>query len=310
MFLSKLRFGVGICPHPEVDNQGKNHIHDIYKYLDSLDNVYESAWVSDHLIPSIEPYDTDNYECLTLTSYLLPQYQNLKFGQLVLCNNYRNPALLAKMSATLQVLSEGRFILGIGAGWLQEEYKQYGYKFPSPRTRVKQLEEAVQIIKLMWTEDNITFHGKHYRIENAVCNPKPDPVPPIMIAGWGEKYSLKVVARYADWWNGLCTSVKTWSHQLDVLANHCDDVDRDYDDILKTADAIITLAGSDEEALKLAQRSRFPKEWSLIGSPETLVSRMGELVDAGVEYFQLNIIPFPDFKATKLFADEVIPELT
>ena len=206
--MSKVRFGVGISRLSDDGSQGKDHIQNIYKYLDSIDDVYESAWVSDHLIPTVEPYYIDYFECLTLTSYLLPQYPNLKFGQIVLCNNYRNPALLAKMSSTLQVLSEGRFILGIGAGWYQEEYKQYGYEFPSSRTRIKQLEEAVQIIKMMWTEDVVTFHGKHYRVENAFCFPKPDPVPPIMIGGSGEKFTLKVVARYADWWNGGSTEVK------------------------------------------------------------------------------------------------------
>ena len=307
--MGKVKFGVGISPHPEDRSKGKDHTQNIYNYLDSLDKRYESAWIPDHLIPSIEPYNTDYFECLTLTSYLLPQYPNLNFGQIVLCNNYRNPALLAKMSSTLQTLSEGRFILGIGAGWFQDEYRQYGYEFPSPRTRIKQLEEAVQIIKMMWTEDLVTFHGKHYRVDNAYCYPKPDPVPPIMIGGSGEKYTLKVVAKYADWWNGGSVDVETCTHRLSVLANHCDTVGRDYHDILKSAMGIISLAGSDEEALKQAKSSRYPEEWLLSGSPETLASRMGELVDAGVEYFQLFFVPFPNFEATQLFAEQVIPEL-
>ena len=201
------------------------------KYLDKLPEPFESVWLPDHFIPTTDApdYSRDILECLTTTSYLMPQYSKHKFGQIVLCNNFRNPALLAKKSSTLQVLIEGRFILGIGAGWCQEEYRQYGYRFLSSRTRVKQLEEAVQIIRLMWREDGVTFHGKHYSIENAYCNPKPDPLPPIMIGGSGEKYTLKVVAKYADWWNGGLLDVETWTHKLDVLANHCDDVGRDYD---------------------------------------------------------------------------------
>jgi len=164
MFMGKIKYGVYSALDPEDINQGKDHIKNVRKYLDSLADVYESVWIPDHLIPEMKPYHRKYLECLTTTSYLLPQYPNLKFGQLVLCNNYRNPALLAKMSSTLQVLSGGRFILGIGAGWYQEEYKQYGYEFLSPRTRIKQLEEAVQIIKMMWKEDEVTFHGEHYRI--------------------------------------------------------------------------------------------------------------------------------------------------
>lgn len=312
--MSKVRFGVVLPGYLDDDSIGSVY-HHTERYLDAVPEKFESAWMTDHLIPLGEPYSSDYLECLTTTSYLLPQYPNLKFGQLVLCNNYRNPALLAKMSSTLQVVSGGRFILGIGAGWYHEEYKQYGYKFPSPRTRVRQLEEAVQIIRMMWEKDSVTFHGKHYQIENAHCNPKPDPAPPIVIGGHGEKYALKVVAKYADWWNGFCFNVKTWSHKLDVLSNHCDAVGRDYDTILKSAQWGVALAGSDEEALRLAKNfiERFPRyslKTFIIGSPESVVSQMSELVDAGVEYFQLYFAQFPNQEATQLFAEYVIPELT
>ncbi len=308
--MSKIRFGVGISPHPEDKSQEKHHLQNIYNLLDSIDSSYESAWIPDHFMPTMEPYETDYYECLTLTSYLLPKYPNLKFGQIVLGNNYRNPALLAKMSSTLQELSNRRFILGIGAGWFQQDYQQYGYEFPSPRKRIKQLEEAVQIIKKMWTEDETTFHGKYYNIENAVCYPKPDPVPPIMIGGSGERFTLKVVAKYADWWNGGSTDIDTCGHRLNVLAGHCDGVGRDYDDIVKCVMGIVALADSDEEALKHAKESRYPLDWLLYGSPETVSTHLGKLVDAGIEYFQLFFVPFANYKATQLFSEKVIPELT
>ena len=203
--MSKIGVGVNLPGFLDDDNLGS--VYELTKkYLDSLPEEYESAWLTDHLIPFNKPYNSDYLECLTTTSYLLPQYPNLKFGQLVLCNNYRNPALLAKMSSTLQQISGGRFILGIGAGWYKEEYNQYGYKFSSSRTRVEQLDEAVQIIRGMWKEDNYSFNGKHYQIENAYRNPKPDPVPPIVIGGWGEKYALKVVARAPLIHNFIITS--------------------------------------------------------------------------------------------------------
>jgi alkanesulfonate monooxygenase SsuD/methylene tetrahydromethanopterin reductase-like flavin-dependent oxidoreductase (luciferase family) len=308
--MSKVRFGILLPDFPEDDSRGKGYVQNIINYLGSLDNAYESVWLGDHFTEgNVADMDADFLECLTALSYLSARFPDLYFGPLTLASSFRNPALLAKISSTLSVLSDGKFILGIGAGWNEEEYRQYGYEFPSNRTRIKQMEEAVQIIKLLWTQDDVTFIGKYHRVENAYCNPKPTPLPPILIGGGGEKFTLKAVARYADWWNGGARDVKTWTHKLDVLSNHCDDVGRDYDDILKSAMCGVALAGSDEEALELAKRGPFPLGWWKIGSPESLVSQMGELVDAGVEYFQLYFTQFPNHEATQLFADEVILEL-
>jgi alkanesulfonate monooxygenase SsuD/methylene tetrahydromethanopterin reductase-like flavin-dependent oxidoreductase (luciferase family) len=317
--MSKVRFGVILATDPEDDSRGREYSQKIIGYLDSLDDAYESIWIPDHLIPThpLAPriddrvYKNDYLECLTTTGYLLPLYPGLKFGQAVLCNGLRNPALLAKMSSTLQVLSGGRLILGIGAGWYQEEHRQYGYEFPSPRTRVRKLEEAVMIIKLLWSEDGATFHGKHYLIDDAYCNPKPDPAPPIMIGGGGEKYTLRVVARHADWWNGNFLDEKAYAHKLNVLSGYCDEVDRGFEDILKSSQWCVAVADSEEDALKLAQRSQYYHERLFItGSPESVASRLGALVDTGVEYFQLYFPQYNNTETAKLFAHEVIPELT
>ena len=319
--MSRVRFGVIVAPDPEDNSRGREHTQNIIKYLDSLDASYDSVWLPDHLIPTIDParfdgiteqaYSNDYLECITTTSYLLPLFPELKFGQLVLCNRYRNPALLAKMSSTLQVLSNGRLILGIGTGWYKEEYHQYGYDFLSPRARVRQLEEAVQIIKMMWEEDGVTFQGRHYRIENAYCNPKPDPKPPIVIGGKGEKHTLKVVAKYADWWNGNFLDVNEWRHKMNVLASHCDDVGRDFDDILKSTQWLISVASSDDEALNLAKRSQYYSERTfIIGTPESVASQLGELIDAGVEYFMLYFPQYQNQATAQQFAEKVITELT
>jgi len=318
--VSKVRFGVILAPDPEEGSRGREHVGNILQYLDRLDDAYESAWLPDHFIPTIDParfdgideqaYGNDYLECLTTTSYLLPLYPGLKFGQLVLCNRYRNPALLAKMSSMLQVLSGGRLILGIGAGWYHEEYKQYGYDFPSPRARVRQLEEAVRIIMMMWEEDGVTFHGRHYRVENAYCNPKPDPAPPLLIGGKGERYTLRVVAKYADWWNGNFLDVETWRHKLGVLDSHCDEVGRDCDEILKTTQWCVAVAGSEEEAQRLAKRSQYYSERTFItGTPECVASQLGELADAGVEYFMTYFPQHRNHETARLFADTVIPEI-
>ena len=251
----------------------------------------------------------DVLECMTTLSYFSGRYPDLAFGPITLASSFRNPALLAKITSTLSVLSNGKFILGIGAGWYEEEYRQYGYEYPSAVMRIKQMEEAVQIIKLLWREDEVTFHGKYYVVENAYCDPKPDPLPPIMIGGGGENYTLKAVARQANWWNGVFYNIDTWNHKLDVLQNHCDDVGRDYNEILKTAMWGIAIADTDEEAQKIAETSIFYPRGLLVGSPETLAQKIGALIDAGVEYFQLYFALFPNINATQKFAEEVIPQL-
>ena len=309
--MSKARYGVLLPDFPEDDSRGRDHIQNLMVYLDTLDDVYESVWLGDHFtLGGMTDMDTDILECLTALTYLSTKSPNLQFGPLTLASSFRNPGLLAKMSSTMSVLTEGRFILGMGAGWNKEEYRQYGYDFPSGRIRIEQMEEAIQIIKLLWTQDDVTFKGKYHQVENAYCNPKPDPVPPVLIGGEGEKYTLKAVAKYADWWNGAYRDVKTWIHKMNVLSNHCDDVGRNFDEIIKSAFTIIALADSDEEAAKLAERSPlFSIIPGVVGSPDSVTSQIGEQIDAGVEYFQLYFTPFPNYEATRIFANEVIPNL-
>jgi alkanesulfonate monooxygenase SsuD/methylene tetrahydromethanopterin reductase-like flavin-dependent oxidoreductase (luciferase family) len=311
MFMSKVRYGVLLPDFPEDESRGKDHVDNIINYLDNLEEVYESVWLGDHFTESkFTELNADFLECLTTLSYLSSKYPKLYFGPLTLASSFRNPALLAKMSSTLSVLSNNKFILGIGAGWNEEEYRQYGYMFPSNKTRIKQMEEAIQIIKLLWTQDNVTFIGKYHRVESAYCNPKPEPVLPILIGGGGEKYTLRAVSKYADWWNGVYRDVETWTHKMDVLANHCDDVGRDFDEIVKSLFCSFVLADSDKEAEDLAKRSSFYSILSgITGSPDTVSPKVGELIDAGVEYFQLYFAPFPNHKSKQLFADKVIPEL-
>ena len=161
--------------------------------LELLPPAFTTVWRSDHF----QVGDADIWEGWTELVYLAALFPDLRFGHLVLGQSYRNPALLAKMAATLQDLTGGRYILGLGAGWLEEEYAAYGYDYPSGGTRVAQLAEAIQVVRAMWAESPATFHGEHYRIERAVCLPKPEPPPPIMIGTNGPK-ALRVVARHAD----------------------------------------------------------------------------------------------------------------
>jgi hypothetical protein len=181
---------------------------------------FESFWTYDHFYGFSDrrnPY----LESWTTLVWLAARFPALHVGAVVQGVGYRNPALLAKMGATLQLLSGGRFILGIGAGWREEEYTAYGYPFPRASVRIHQLEEAVQIIRRMWTEDTPTFKGEHFQIENATCLPHPDPLPPIMIGGEGEKLMLPLVARQADWWNcGDWSDLNAVRRKRDIVLEH------------------------------------------------------------------------------------------
>src|SRR5947209_4471860 len=159
--------------------------------IEALKSGFTTLWLEDHL----QVGHTDNLECLTTLTYLAAQYPDLRVGTLVLDQSYRNPALLAKMAANLQFLTGGRFILGLGAGWKEDEYHAYGYPFPDTRTRLEQLEEAAIIAKTMWSSRPATFVGKYYSIRDAYCEPPPHPPIPLLIGGGGEEKTLAIVAR-------------------------------------------------------------------------------------------------------------------
>ncbi|RLG41139.1 MAG: LLM class flavin-dependent oxidoreductase, partial [Thermoproteota archaeon] len=191
------------------------------------------------------------------------------------------------------------------------EYIAYGYEFPKASARIKQLEEAVQIIRRMWEEDVVTFKGKYYRIEGALCEPKPEPPPPIMIGGGGEKLTLRVVALYADWWNLPNKTPEVYEHKLKVLKDHCSRVGRDYDEIKKTWVCCASIARSKEEAIRTAKMSPFTRaismEEMLIGTPERIANKLRRYADMGVEYVILRFLDFPRTDGAELFAKEVIP---
>jgi len=311
-----VKFGLRIPSFPVDGSDTGEFISQIHFFIGELERYFDSAWICDHFIPWAEfvSKEVPNLEGFTAVAYFSALYRKLKWGNVVLCNSYRNPALLAKMGATLQNLSNGRFILGIGAGWKKDEYLAYGYCFPTASVRIKQLEEAVQIIRMMWINGKATFHGKYYEVIDAVCEPRPNPVPPIMIGGGGEKLTLRVVAKYADWWNVPNVSPKIYKHKLGVLKEHCIAVNRDFDEIVKTLANIVAIAKSDREAFEMAYKSQFIRkgfeENYIIGDPEQVVKKIKEYVDLGVTYFILRFLDFPSVEGAKLFFEEVVPRLT
>jgi alkanesulfonate monooxygenase SsuD/methylene tetrahydromethanopterin reductase-like flavin-dependent oxidoreductase (luciferase family) len=309
--MSKLQFGwhMPSCP---VDGSSESvFIAQVNQALLHIQPHFDSVWVDDHVIPGSAwlPNDIPYLECLTTIAYLASTHPSLKFGASVLCQSYRNPALLAKMTANLQLLTGGRFLFGIGAGWMEEEYRAYNFDFPQAAVRVEQMEEAIQIVKLLWTEAPASFAGTYYRIDNAYCMPHPQPLPPVMIGGGGEQKTLRAVARYADWWNLPGGSVETYAHKLDVLRRHCQAVGRNYDDIVKTwSPEAIALADTETAAYQIAEASPY-KQDVIIGTPGQVANQLQAFVDLGVERLIIRVIDFPKLTGLELFAKEVIPLL-
>lgn len=282
-------------------------------FLQALQDHFDSTWVADHFYPWMGHLDqsTPTFECWTTLTYLSALFPKMDFGTIVMSQSYRPPALLAKMAAQLQILSGGRYILGIGAGWKENEYRSYGYDYPSAATRIHQLEEAVQIIRSMFSQPKTTFQGKYYHVENAMCEPRPDPVPPIMIGGIGHNLTLRVVAKYADWWNCVGTSVEEMAEHSKVLDERCGEIGRDPKSIVRTFSTdVVAVAPTSEAAWTIAKASPFyqgSRAAEIVGTPDEVAAKLQRFVDIGVEHFILRFMDFPRFDSAKLFIDEVLP---
>jgi alkanesulfonate monooxygenase SsuD/methylene tetrahydromethanopterin reductase-like flavin-dependent oxidoreductase (luciferase family) len=305
-------FGIRIPDFPVNESRGERFIGEIRRYLDEVSEEFDAAWISDHFIPwaPFQEPAADTLECWTTLCYLSGAYPHLVVGAIVLCNSYRHPPLLAKMGATLATFNGGRLVLGIGAGWFEEEYRRYGYEFPPAHVRIRQLAEAVHIIRKMWTEEVASFAGAYYRIDSAYCNPKPPTLPPILIGGGGERLTLRVVAEYADWWNLVGGTPEVFARKLRILENHCKDVGRDPGTIKKTwATDGLAIAPTMERALRIAAGSPFTRDrvGAVVGDPDEVSKALEQFVALGVEHFILRFVDFPDPAGAKLFAKEVIP---
>ncbi len=288
---------------------------------------YESLWVFDHFHTVPIATQESSYEAWTLMAALAATTDTVRLGQMCTSNSYRSPSYLAKVAADIDVISNGRLEMGIGAGWYDEEYVGYGYEFPKASVRIGQLEEGVEIMRRMWTEDVVAYEGKHYQLEGAISNPKPvQGSIPMWIAGGGEKLTLRVAAKYADYTNfGL--RFEDFVHKSEVLRLHCLDVGRAFDDIVRSAmftilideDASVVADKLDEYEARLAglvgaekaERSRSGMEkHGLIGTPEQVIEQLGPWQEAGMGYI---IGYFPDAAYDRtgldLFSKAVIPAL-
>ncbi len=273
---------------------------------------YDSIWLFDHFHTVPTPTQEVTFECWTSTAALARDTKRVRIGQMVTCNGYRNPALLAKMASTVDVLSHGRLDFGIGAGWYEQEFRAYGYDFPDGPTRLRQLRDAVQIILKMWTEDEAIFEGKYYQVHGAINQPKGVQKPhiPLLIGGGGERVTLKLVAQYADACNIGHLDNAGLEHKFAVIKKHCEEVGRDYNTIKRTVMFNCAIAETDEAAMaKTAPFARnIPSgrihEQALVGSPATIRQRLAEIEQAGAQEIIVYMPDAKDLESIRMFAQE------
>jgi alkanesulfonate monooxygenase SsuD/methylene tetrahydromethanopterin reductase-like flavin-dependent oxidoreductase (luciferase family) len=241
-------------------------------------------------------------------AYLAAAYPRFRYGSLVLSQSYRNPALLAKMAATLQALTGGRLILGLGAGWHEEEYRAYGYEYPRPGVRVAQLAETIEILRAMWTSSPATYSGEHYAIDGAYCEPRPDPPIPILVGTNGPR-ALAVAARLADMWCWDGPWDATYREPYETLRQHCATIGRAFEEIALTCELTIELP-DDPSGFVPSYRHSFygdAVDFRIVGPrPEDAIREIERLVDAGVTHFAVNL---DDTTSLRRFIDEVVPNV-
>ncbi|MFL5628417.1 MAG: LLM class flavin-dependent oxidoreductase [Ktedonobacteraceae bacterium] len=291
--MSAVEFGLMLQPTPR-DFPGQELFDYNRRLIRALRQGFTTLWTEDHL----EWGETATIECVTTLAYFAAEFPMYKVGSLVLSQSYRNPALLAKMAANLQFISGGRLILGLGAGWREEEYRAYGYPFPDAKTRLEQLEEAIIILKSMWTSRPASFSGKHYRIQQAYCEPQPSPAIPLLVGGGGEQRTLGIVARYADWYNFNSSTVEQYAKKIAVLREHCNRVGRNPADIKLTYLGTVSVA---EDPGKVV---RNPQKHFVAGNSAEVIKELEQFCAIGVTHFMFR---FLDIETLEYFGETVAP---
>lgn len=276
-----------------------------------------SLWVYDHLDDYPSPEQPEVLEVFAMLGVLAGWTTRIRLGSLVVCDGYRNPALTAKIAASLDVLSGGRIELGYGAGWHEPETRAYGYEFPPPSVRIARMEEGLTIIRGLWTGEPTTFAGAHYRVTAAKCRPRPlqQPHPPITIGGGGEQLLLRAVARHADVWNYFPIPLPAYEHKRTVLHAHCAAIKRDPATLAQSLMVPLVTARREKEVrdqLEAARRrgGTFAYDDQLVqGTPDIVVPRLLDYVRRGVSTFML-VLPEPtDLAQIEFVAREIVAEL-
>jgi len=308
----KIKFGIQTPPQLTT----WENLRAAWRLIDQLG--FDTAWVFDHFFPILQPQPTGPcFEGWTVLTALAAETTMVQLGVLVTGNTYRNPAVLAKMAATLDHTSGGRLIMGIGAGWFEREHNAYGIEFYSTAQRIKRCDEAADIIKRLWSEDKVTFDGQYYHLQDAYCEPKPlqQPRPPLMIGGAGEKLMLRVVARHADIWNTF-GSADLFRHKIAVLREHCSAVGRNIDEIeISWAGSMLVTDSAEEKNRLVGAMARAfgitaeqMEPGMLVGPASEVRDKMHRLIETGVTHFIGIASPPFDHDALRRIAYEIVPE--
>ena len=316
--MSALEFGV-------KTGQGGYSYEDLLKVWAAAEDLgFSSAWLYDHF-QSLGDKSEPCLEAWVTLAALAAVTKRLKIGTMVTCSSYRQPSLLAKMGATVDVLSHGRLIMGLGAGWHEEEYEAYGYEFPDQATRMRQLKETLIIIEKMWTEEKSSYEGKFYEIHDALCLPKPmqKPRPKILVGiARGKKTLPYLSVRYADGFNATTSSLQECEEITKAVLRYCEQYNRNASDLILSWQGFIIigrtpseLEGRIERAAKRRGRSALEfrknavERGFIIGQTDECVRRLRQFKEVGVNSFFLSFTGDTEIKPLETFRDEVIPQL-
>lgn len=282
---------------------------------------YDHLWVYDHMETVPRRERTHVFEAFTMLAALSQRTTRIELGQLVTCVGYRNVGLLAKEAAGIDVMSDGRFILGLGAGWYDREYRAYGFDYPSDRDRLALLDEALTVIPRLWSEDTVSFDGDHVHLDGAYCEPPPlrSPRPPILVGGGGERVTLRIAARHADmtnWQVGLDAFVR----KSGLLAGYCEDIGRDPASIVRTHGPDCLIVEDDDELQRWLAGPDGGHLWggvapedyvrdNLVGTVEQVAEKAQAYLDAGCSEFIVWFRDAPSERSLAAWMEGVVPLL-
>ncbi|NOT55215.1 MAG: LLM class F420-dependent oxidoreductase [Deltaproteobacteria bacterium] len=309
-----IRFGLQVAPQQTTIEELK----EVWQEAEALG--FDSLWTNDHLLPSVGPSEESNLESWTLLAAMATVTKRVQIGAMVTSNTFRHPAILAKMATTIDHLSNGRLVLGIGAGWFEREHQAYGVAFPALKDRTKALGEALEVMTKLWSSTSpVSFKGEYYSLVDAPFMPKPiqKPYPPIMIGGIGEKRILPLVARYAQMWNIPNLEPDKIAEKNKILEKACEKVGRNCAEIERSYVTPLYIKADPASAQSLLERLADLRKITveeahrsiLIGDPAEIRKQLQTYIDAGVTHFIINLRRpgLYDREGVRLFAKEVMP---
>ncbi|GIW42454.1 MAG: hypothetical protein KatS3mg076_3031 [Candidatus Binatia bacterium] len=277
---------------------------------------YDSVWLNDHLYGIPAP-GIPILEAWTTLSAVGAVTSRVRLGTLVSPVGFRPPALFAKAWATLDTITGGRVIAGFGAGWYDAEFRGYGLPFPSVRERLEQLEEALALSKLLWTQERTNFAGKHFRLESTFCEPKPvqKPHPPLLVGGGGERVLLRIAARHADIWNNLAVTQDQLGKKVESLRRHCEQVGRDFSTLTVSQQCLVVLGETEKEAAANAEKAQRiygghmggQGELAISGTPDVCIEKIRRHLELGCRMFVIEFFGKDTRVPARLFAERVMP---